>query len=801
MITQKQLDSIERFADKLWGKVGLDVEFTRHFLDRLNDSRNKKDITPAEIQRLFKQSYRRYGKKIASLGQGAQAVINDMETDINMPFVLQLDKNGELDLVAKTVMRKKDFKTTNQKFTVESGAGEEGTKQLSYKYRKDTPKQSINGKTESNMKRQKFIPKSIIDEDVPAFMGALAQAAKDGKKEFEFGGKTFKVKLKKDVVDKITKNMDESEDLDDLFIDCIISDLVEAAAADYAKLSDKELLDLFGIFKNVGRSAAQPVVAAIKRELQKRSMKEGFDLEEAFDRLPGHVIGNELFTAHKSLTAFLSSQQNGNDVDIKKLNQIIKDLQDIKKQVKKFNKPEEVPVSYQYKESTDLEESTELYNDSGVIINQYSAGAGKMGYQITVGRKYIQLDKKQLIKVLQGLGIENVQVQLRKGGVIEESTDLEEARKAFVATANRESETITFVNDAEAKQAEKLFTSMKLKVKRSGKRISFINTAEFKSAKSKVMAESVDLEEGTIILKTHSAMAAERLKKKLTNKFFSSRDQFIIKGSDLHIPDESHIVRLAKKQPEIKESTDLEEAKRPFKELEKAWIRTKGNEKAREKLIKKHDLKPIISNVRPGSIKLGPLNDLKMKKGDHTMAGLDADGELIFVTNNPVKIYYPSNTKPRPDGEEMREDVSIETQRLRRVVQIVIKESDTSLIDDFIAEGNIELNMAPSKIQSAYKKYVLERTMPQYEIYHKSYSDAMQSAIAFAKGSGYEVDEDDWHDQVSIGPRKPSKDKVNRFSILLIKNGKEQKKRLQIQVTNLGTSASGRPFELNAYIA
>jgi len=286
MITKKQLDSIERFADKLWGKVGLDVEFTRHFLDRLNDSRNKKDITPAEIQRLFKQSYRRYGKKIASLGQGAQAVINDMETDINMPFVLQLDKNGELDLVAKTVMRKKDFKTTNQKFTVESGAGEEGTKQLSYKYRKDTPKQSINGKTESNMKRQNFIPKAIIDEDVPAFMGALAQAAKDGKKEFEFGGKTFKVKLKKDVVDKITKNMDESEDLDDLFIDGIISDLVEAAAADYAKLSDSDLKDLFDIFKNVGRSAAKPVILAIKREMQKRSMKEDIDLEEdSFDKL------------------------------------------------------------------------------------------------------------------------------------------------------------------------------------------------------------------------------------------------------------------------------------------------------------------------------------------------------------------------------------------------------------------------------------------------------------------------------------------------------------------------------------
>ena len=52
------------------------------------------------------------------MGDNAQAVIHDMETDINMPFVLNLDKNGMLDLVAKTVMRKKDFKTSNQKLDV-----------------------------------------------------------------------------------------------------------------------------------------------------------------------------------------------------------------------------------------------------------------------------------------------------------------------------------------------------------------------------------------------------------------------------------------------------------------------------------------------------------------------------------------------------------------------------------------------------------------------------------------------------------------------------------------------------------
>lgn len=118
-ITKSDLDAIEKYADKLFAKVGIDIEFTRHFLDRVNDERNKKQITTAELTRLFKQTYAKYGKKIAQLGPDAQAVIKDMRTDINMPFVLNL-KGDELELVGKTIMRKKNFKTPNPELAVES---------------------------------------------------------------------------------------------------------------------------------------------------------------------------------------------------------------------------------------------------------------------------------------------------------------------------------------------------------------------------------------------------------------------------------------------------------------------------------------------------------------------------------------------------------------------------------------------------------------------------------------------------------------------------------------------------------
>lgn len=113
-LTKRELDEIERYADKLFARVGIDVEFTRHFLDRVNDYRNNKQITASELIRLFKKTYQQHGRKIPELGPDAQAVITDMQTDINVPFVLEYDRRTKsLDLVSKTVMRKHGFRTSN----------------------------------------------------------------------------------------------------------------------------------------------------------------------------------------------------------------------------------------------------------------------------------------------------------------------------------------------------------------------------------------------------------------------------------------------------------------------------------------------------------------------------------------------------------------------------------------------------------------------------------------------------------------------------------------------------------------
>ena len=120
-VTQSQLDQLENVLDRVFGQLGIDVEFTRHFLDRVNDERNRKPISIQELAMLFKKEFQRWGKPIAQLGPDQEAVMKDLESDINVPFVLKWDKdNNELDMIAKTVMRKKNFRTTNKEFPVES---------------------------------------------------------------------------------------------------------------------------------------------------------------------------------------------------------------------------------------------------------------------------------------------------------------------------------------------------------------------------------------------------------------------------------------------------------------------------------------------------------------------------------------------------------------------------------------------------------------------------------------------------------------------------------------------------------
>jgi len=89
----------------------------------------------------------------------------------------------------------------------------------------------------------------------------------------------------------------------------------------------------------------------------------------------------------------------------------------------------------------------------------------------------------------------------------------------------------------------------------------------------------------------------------------------------------------------------------------------------------------------------------------------------------------------------------------------------------------------------------VEEGKNDYDIYHKSYSSAVQHALDQVKKRGYEIDMDDYQNKVATGPRKPSIGKTNSFSIDLTKAGKPVKNKLHMQVYGM----EGGKYELNMY--
>ena len=126
-MSKSTLNKIEKFAEKKLSPE--DIEFTKHFFDRVNDPRNGKEISDAELTGFFKR-LSKYKKKFKEfLEKYQQIVVTDKRHDINIPFVKQANQ-----IIAKTVMRKKNFQTSNPKLAFEDSnpnAHPQGSKKIS----------------------------------------------------------------------------------------------------------------------------------------------------------------------------------------------------------------------------------------------------------------------------------------------------------------------------------------------------------------------------------------------------------------------------------------------------------------------------------------------------------------------------------------------------------------------------------------------------------------------------------------------------------------------------------------------
>ena len=105
-LSHSNLNSVEKYADRELSPA--DIEFSNHFFDRVNDTRNGKEISEPELTGFFKRLARHKKEFLDFLDKYNQIVVRDTRSDINIPFVKMANK-----VIAKTVMRKDDFKTSS----------------------------------------------------------------------------------------------------------------------------------------------------------------------------------------------------------------------------------------------------------------------------------------------------------------------------------------------------------------------------------------------------------------------------------------------------------------------------------------------------------------------------------------------------------------------------------------------------------------------------------------------------------------------------------------------------------------
>ena len=187
-VSQREVNDLEKFADRILKKYDVDIEFTKHFVDRMNDPRNNPTIKVSELQKFFKKIQRNKATNIIN-NPDIEAVLKDMSTNLNLPVIIK-KKGNEFEVTNKTIMRKPNFSTTSKVFKYESY--EIGTDDYVQHTMKMTPGQPI-----QNFRK---ITDKITDKDLQKFQNE-GEIIDKYKKRFK---EDWKVEL-----DKAIKRMKE----------------------------------------------------------------------------------------------------------------------------------------------------------------------------------------------------------------------------------------------------------------------------------------------------------------------------------------------------------------------------------------------------------------------------------------------------------------------------------------------------------------------------------------------------------------------------------------------------------------
>lgn len=108
-LTDPEIKSLENYLDRIFAVLKIDVEFTRHFRDRLHG--REAGVEQEEIRASFNKLLKKYKDDILKKKE-VGVLLKDMSNDINVPFVIRQLKDKSFEMDTLTIMKKKGFKPT-----------------------------------------------------------------------------------------------------------------------------------------------------------------------------------------------------------------------------------------------------------------------------------------------------------------------------------------------------------------------------------------------------------------------------------------------------------------------------------------------------------------------------------------------------------------------------------------------------------------------------------------------------------------------------------------------------------------
>ena len=231
---------------------------------------------------------------------------------------------------------------------------------------------------------------------------------------------------------------------------------------------------------------------------------------------------------------------------------------------------------------------------------------------------------------------------------------------------------------------------------------------------------------------------------------------------------------------------------RGFHNIKNGGYKYDGNYFLQFYKVPQDTIEKIAAEMKKAGVK-GVKVNIGNISADYTKTGLSNSQFEATITE---RKYYVTYNKGRGQGKDLEKEFDQKTFKTTNKPKVFNSYNDAKKYAEKMEKMfRNSIGGGTAYWVSDEKMNPIKEAKSDYEVYHKSYTSAIEAARNYAEKKGYEINNDDAFTKIGVGPRKPSSGKTNRFSIELTKDGKPQRKMLHIQVYGMKNS-----YELNAYI-